>query len=226
MNELARNPRIDCRQIPASTDKDIEVATSQPVPVATPPRGLNQRLASVRREKYLRLAHLLRPDLQELIAVKHCGVRLALEGEIERVDARGEDSDRARQSFVSVFWRSSVRGLGPPAPSHSCGRDGRRLPRGSNRASRLLDQLSLLKPDLFALRVARPSARTRGRSATRGTSVCGSERAVPCDATVAGTQGWSRLAVVSLDIIVPIKSAQLGTSQPRFGTSSNVLNVR
>ncbi len=52
--------------------------------------------------------------------IKPCGVRLAFEGDIVRVDARGEDGDRACQSLVSVFWRSSVRGPGPPVVN--CGR--------------------------------------------------------------------------------------------------------
>jgi hypothetical protein len=146
------------------------------------------------------------------------GPQNALEGTVLRVPCI--PASRARG-----FWRSSVRGHGPPAPSHSCGRDGRRLRHGSNRAGRLLAQPSFLEPDLFALRVARPSVRTRCRSATTWPAVYGCERAGPCNAAVTGTLAWSGLAVMSLDIIASIKSAQLVTSQPRFGTSSNVPNV-
>jgi hypothetical protein len=60
-----------------------------------------------------------------------------------------------------VFWRSSVRGPGPPAPTGSRFSDRRRLLSGDCLADDSTVVSRWQRPDPFALPVARPGARTR-----------------------------------------------------------------
>ncbi len=68
------------------------------------------------------MARLLRPSLQDLQLVEAGFVDLPSEGNVERIDARGEHPKGRRYGFTIGFWRSSVRRAGPPVPKLDRGR--------------------------------------------------------------------------------------------------------
>ncbi len=107
------------------------------------------------------MTRLLRPTLQDLDFIQADRVDLAFERNIDRVDAGRENPEGCRYGFTNGFWRSSVRGLGPPASDDS--------PAGSRRPPhkvRLAEPAAWTRPqnvEAFALRVTRMNARTRCR---------------------------------------------------------------
>ena len=148
----------------------------------------------------------------------------ALEGTVLRVPCLSSRRGRPPNSQAACccrrgFWRSSVRSRGPPAAN--CSRFSERRRRAWD--DRLADDSTVgslwQRPDPFALRVARPSARTR----------CGPSIA-KCSTGVRGKASPPVGNAGEESAPIPVLTANLcdiglmtpevaGTSKPRLGTT-------
>ncbi len=114
----------------------------------------------------------------------------ALEGTVLRVPCIPSSRRRG-------FWRSSVRGLGPPLSSRSQASGGRLPPCGARFANDALDLAHLLRESI-ALRVAHPSARTSSNSFVAVYSADARREASPHSCNVAGAPAQPFINVPSL----------------------------
>ncbi len=117
------------------------------------------------------------------------------------------------------FWRSSVRGPGPQAANCSRFSDRRRRAWGDCLAGDATVVSRWRPPDPFALRVARPSARTRCKPSIVKCSTGVHGEAPPPVGIVGEEAAPIPVLTANLGDIRSMTAAAVGTSKPRLGTS-------
>ena len=129
---------------------------------------------------------------------------------------------RSAPEPCSGFWRSSVRRRGPPAMSWNRFSDRRRRACGDRLADRPTPPSLWQQTDPFALRVARPSARTRCGPpiANCSAGVCG--KPSPHVGNATGAPAPIPVLAVDLADISLNHNSERRTSKPRLGTTWDI----